>query len=76
MNALKYGYCYSVAATASKAYGVRQAHGSSREHRKSEKEQQKLNGTSVLETAVFLVPTAVEFYNDTRTHTHAHEPTR
>ena len=29
-----------------------------------------------LETAVFLVPAGVRSYHDTRTHTHAHEPTQ
>ena len=67
-NILKCGDCYSVAATTSKAYGVIQvlqqgAYGSKRKN-----EQQKLNGTSILET-VFLVPTAVGSRNDPHAHT-------
>ena len=44
-NTFEYGYCYSAAATASKAYGVLQAHSSSssssssRQHSKNEKWQ-------------------------------------
>ena len=66
-------------ATTSKAYATKQAHSSSRQHSKNEKEQKRLNGTSVLET-VLLVPTAVASYNDTNAHTrtltnpHAEEP--
>ena len=39
-NTVKYGHCYTaVAATTSKAYGVIQAHSSSRQHSKDEEEQ-------------------------------------
>ena len=59
-NTLKYGFCYSVAAAASKASGVIQAHSSnsSRQHSKNEKEQEKLNETSLF-LRLFLVPTTV-----------------
>ena len=71
-----YVYCYTVAVTTSKAYGVIQAHSNrSRPHSKHEKEQQKLHGNSILEI-VFVVPTAGGSYNDTRTQAHAHEPAR
>ena len=55
---LKFGYCYTVAATTSKASGVKQAHSSSSssQHSKNEQEQKKLKVTAVLET-VFLIPT-------------------
>ena len=70
---LKYGYCYIMAAVTSKAYGVIQAHSSSSSRQHSEK---TLNGTSVLyETAVLLVPIAVEPYNDARTLTNTHRST-
>ena len=64
---LKYGYCCTVAATTSKAYGVIQAtSSSSSQHSKMKKSNYKLNGTSIRET-VFLA-TAVGPCNDTHTH--------
>ena len=62
---LKYGHCYTVAATTSKAYGVTAAAG-------KRKKQRKLNGTSVLETVPGSYCCRILKYH---THTHAHSRT-
>ena len=77
---LKYGYCYTIAVETSKAYDAVQAHNSSsRQHgnneKREEKKKQKLNCTSLLETAVFLVPAEVGCYA-VMTRTHARSLTR
>ena len=71
---LKHGCCFTLAAMASKAYYcVIQAY-SSRQH--SENDKSNESSTTPLFLRLFLVPTAVESYNDTCTHMKAHEPTR
>ena len=71
---MKFGYCYSVAAT-SKAYGVTQAHScSSRQHTTTVvvakmKKREKKKAEWHLFFRLFLVLPAVGSYNDTHTHT-------